>query len=337
MNSRAKASIRYGISVLLMLVFLYFTFRGSDWAGMYASMKEADYWWILLMFACLVVSHIVRAWRGRYLLEPIKRDIGMRNLVSSVMVGYMVNNVLPRAGELVRPYALGKLENIPKSAVFGTIVVERIIDTFAFLVLVAMMPLLYNGPLREAFPWLDNARFVISVVTFGFVLVIIVFVIRRDWTDAMIRLAARVLPRRAAGLVEKLAHSFLDGFLFFKHPRNLALILAQSVVIWLLYIGMVYTAFFAFGLNLDFNAAIIIQAISSIGVAMPTPGGTGSYHMFTSQALSKLFGVSNDVALSYATVTHAVGFIGIMIIGLYYFFKDHIKVSEAVTKGVDEQ
>ena len=335
MTSRSRTYLRYITSILLTTGFLYFAFRGTNFSNVYASMKGANYWWILVTFGFLVASHVVRAWRWRYLLEPIKPDIGMRNLVSGVMVGYMVNNVLPRAGELVRPYTIGKLEGIPKSAAFGTIVVERIIDTISFLILVAVVPLVYNGPLRETFPWLDNARVAISVFTFAFIAVLVVLVIRRDWTDNMITFATKILPRRIAELVERLTHDFLDGFLFLKQPKHFLLLLVQSIAVWYLYICMVHSAFFAFDLNLDFNAAIVIQAISSIGIAVPTPGGAGSYHMFASQSLSKLFGVPGEVALSYATVTHGFGFIGIMIIGLYFFFKDHIKVREAVAKPVE--
>jgi uncharacterized protein (TIRG00374 family) len=194
----------------------------------------------------------------------------------------------------------------------------------------------YNGPLRETFPWLDNARVAISVFTFAFIAVLVVLVIRRDWTDDMITFATKILPRRIAELVERLTHDFLDGFLFLKQPKHFLLLLVQSIAVWYLYICMVYTAFLAFDLHLDFNAAIVVQAISSIGVAVPTPGGTGSYHMFASQSLSKLFGVSDEVALSYATVTHGFGYIGTMIIGLYFFFKDHIKVSEAVAKPAEQ-
>ena len=332
MTSAVRTYLRYAISIILMVVFLYLTFRGTDLKTLFASMLEANYWWIFLMFLFLLASHFVRAWRWRYLLEPMKPDIGMRNLFSGVMVGYMGNNVLPRAGELMRPYTIGKLEGIPKSAAFGTIVVERIMDTVSFLIIIALIPLVYNGPLRETFPWLNNALMIVSLVTFLFMATIIVFVIRRDWTDKMIKLVGKILPRRLAELVERLTHNFLDGFLFVKRPHNLILILIQSIVVWFFYICMMYVAFFAFDMNLDFKAAIVIQGISSIGMALPTPGGTGSYHMFTSQPLSKLFGVSDPIALSYATVTHGFIFLGTTVIGLYYFFKDHIKVSEAVSK-----
>ncbi|MBI5470970.1 MAG: flippase-like domain-containing protein, partial [Ignavibacteriae bacterium] len=236
--------------------------------------------------------------------------------------------------ELIRPYTIGKLEGVSKSAAFGTIVVERIIDTFSFLILVAIMPLVYDGPLRETFPWLEDARIWISVVTLAGLVFIVSLVVRRDWADDAIRVMSRILPARIREKLHRLSHSFLDGFLFLKKPKNFALIFGQSIAVWFLYICMVYAAFFAFNLDLDFGAAIVVQTISSIGIAVPTPGGTGSYHVFASQTLTQLFGVSSEVALSYATVTHGFGFIGTMIIGLYYFFKDHLKVSEAVAEPV---
>ena len=77
--------------------------------------------------------------------------------------------------------------------------------------------------------------------------------------------------------------------------------------------------------------------ITTIGVAVPTPGATGSYHMFAAQTLTLLYLVPSEVALSYATVTHAVGFIGVTLVGLYFLFKDHIRISDAVTTGQVER
>jgi uncharacterized membrane protein YbhN (UPF0104 family) len=110
-------------------------------------------------------------------------------------------------------------------------------------------------------------------------------------------------------------------------------IAASSAVIWFLYILMIYVAFFAFGLgDLGLGGALVVEAISSIGMALPTPGGTGTYHAFTSQTLNKLFQVAMPVALSFATVTHAVTFIGVSIVGLWYFLRDRIRVAEVVSR-----
>ena len=154
---------------------------------------------------------------------------------------------------------------------------------------------------------------------------------RRDWTDVIVRRIERLLPARISTRLDGWAHSFLDGFLFLSRPGRFVIITVLSILIWLLYILMMYFAFFAFGIqHLGIAGALVVQAISSIGMALPTPGGTGTYHAFTSQTLTRLYGVDATLSLSYATVTHAVGFIGVTIVGLYYFLHDHIKVGEAV-------
>jgi uncharacterized protein (TIRG00374 family) len=337
LSRRARTILRFVFSGILTVVFLYLAFRGTDFGKLLESMKQANYGWLLLSVVCVMVSHGVRALRWRYLLNPIKRNIGFRNLFSGVMIGYLMNNIIPRAGELVRPYTIGKLEAIPKGAALGTIVVERILDTISFVVLVAMIPLVYDGPLRETFPWLEDAGTIITVFTLALLGLVMTMMLKRNWTSSALGKLNHVLPPRIVTRIERGTHSFLDGFLFLRQPRSFFMIAVLSVVIWGLYILMMYVAFFAFDLKLGMRAALVVQAISSIGVALPTPGATGTYHMFTSQTLSRLFSVSDEVALSYATMTHAFGYIGITIVGLYYFLNDHIRVSEAVEKFSEDK
>ena len=248
------------------------------------------------------------------------------------MIGYFMNNILPRAGELVRPYSIARLESIPKSASFGTIVVERILDTATFLVLVAIIPLIYTGPLAQTFPWLQDAGVIILVFTVAFLGSAVAFMIRRDWTDLLLDKLTKLLSPRWASRVDSTVHSFLDGFLFLRKPGNFLSILALSIIIWGLYAIMTYLAFFSFDMQLDIWAAVVVLAISSIGIAIPTPGATGGYHWFVAQTLMHLFKVSNPVALSFATVTHAVSFIGTTVIGLYYFLHDHINIRDAMDR-----
>jgi glycosyltransferase 2 family protein len=333
-SSRLWSIVKYTLSIAVTVGFLVFAFRGTNLGELWDSMRSANYWWMIPNFAALMLSHWIRAWRWRYMLDPVKPNITMRNLFSGVMVGYLMNNILPRAGELVRPYAIGKLEGIPKSAAFGTIVVERLLDTLSFVVLVVVIPLLYSGPLKESFPWLESTGIIVTVVTGGALIVLILLMVRRNWTDAMLRVVRWLVSTTIADRIERGVHSFLDGFLFLKQPRRFLAIFGLSVLIWGLYAVMMYAAYFAFDLQyLGFRSAIVLLAISSIGVAMPTPGGTGTYHVLTSQTLSRLYAVNAATALSYATVTHAVGFVGVSLIGLYYFLHDHIRVSEATAEG----
>jgi uncharacterized protein (TIRG00374 family) len=332
LSARVQRRLRYLFSILLALVFLVLAFRGANLRSVLDSLRSANYLWVLASVVPLMVSHLLRALRWRYLLDPIKRKIGLRNLFSGVMVGYFFNNILPRAGELARPYALAKLESLPKGAAFGTIVVERIMDTLSFLILVLLLPLIYRGPQDETFPWLAGAGAAVGAVTAMVLVMLVVLMIRRDWTDRLLRILTRLLPSRGAQRVERVLHSFLDGFLFLKHPKKFLVIGVLSALIWTLYGAMTYAAFLGFDQTkaLGLRAAFVVLAIASIGVAIPTPGGTGTYHAFVSQTLLRLFAVDGAAALGYATVTHAAMYISTGLVGLYFVVRDHLRVSEVV-------
>jgi glycosyltransferase 2 family protein len=329
MTSSAKKILQYGISLLLMVAFLYFAFRGTDFIELWSILGKANYWWVLAMVPPLLISHLLRSWRWEYLLRPVKKGLRFRNLFSALIVGYMLNNVFIRAGELARPLAIGKLEGVSRSAALGTVIVERIFDMLSFLVVVGLIPLVYSGPLLQSFPWLVSVGIWTTIITITVLAGFAFLMVRRDIVEKLLSFLTHRLSPKHRGMIERVTHSFLDGFLFLKDPSQYLMITVLSILVWFFYIVMVYFPFLAFGLdNLGWDAALVIQAISSIGFIVPTPGGTGSYHYFVIQTMTKLYSVNEEVARSYATVTHAVGFIATMIVGLYFFFKDKLHVTE---------
>ncbi|HLF14515.1 MAG TPA: lysylphosphatidylglycerol synthase transmembrane domain-containing protein [Bacteroidota bacterium] len=334
MRDISKKILRPALSLLLSALFLYLAFRDTDFGGLMDALSRANYWWAFSMLPVLLLSHAVRALRWRYLLRPVKSVIGFRNLFSAMMVGYMMNNVLPRAGELVRPYAINKLEGISRSTAFGTVFIERIFDICSFLLVIAVIPVITTSPLTQAFPWLESAGIWLTAGTLTMLALFSFLMVRRDLVVRILGMITRKLSSRRAELVEHVAHSFLDGFLFLKEPRHYLTIVALSAVIWGLYILMMYLPFYAFDLpglyRLDLGSAVVLQAISSIGYIMPTPGATGPYHYFTIQTLTRLYKVSDELAASYAALTHAIGYVGVTMIGLFYFFRDQLHMSEVL-------
>ncbi|HEV8537351.1 MAG TPA: lysylphosphatidylglycerol synthase transmembrane domain-containing protein [Bacteroidota bacterium] len=321
-------SFKYVFSIALTLGFLYFAFKGTDFQALWTILSHANYWWALAMIPPLLLSHICRAWRWEYLLRPVKKDLKFRNLFSAMSVGYLVNNILPKVGEIVRPYAIGRLERISRSSALGTLLVERIFDMVSFLLMIAMIPLVYSGPLTQVFPWLEETGIWISVVTVAGIAILTFLMLRRDVVVWLLNFVTRHFSPRRAKFIERVVHSFLDGFLFLKEPKNYFIIAILSILVWGLYIIMMLVPFYAFGLEqkyaLDIRSAVVLQGISSIGYMAPTPGATGPYHYFTVQALTKLYGVDDELARSYAVVTHALGYLTTSILGMYFVLHDKL-------------
>jgi uncharacterized protein (TIRG00374 family) len=191
------------------------------------------------------------------------------------------------------------------------------------------------------FPWLGAASIIAAAVTIGIFGFIAFLLSRRELAFRWVKKLIKPLSPTSGGKVEKLLHSFLDGFLVISEPSQYLMILVQSIVIWFWYALMMYLPFFAFGMvrdySLNFGTAIVITVISSIGYIIPVPGATGTYHWVTKESLARLFGVNVEVALSYATVTHLVAFVSVTLVGLAYFLRDHLKFSEALRARSDSE
>jgi hypothetical protein len=217
--------------------------------------------------------------RWQYLMDPIK-PLGLGPLYSATIIGFMANGLLPvRMGELVRAYVIGEKGGVSKSASFGTIVVERIFDGFAVLLilflLAAFMPIPpgmeeYGAKLR----WVGGISFAANLAVFS-LLALLVF--RRGpmigrWT------ASSVPPGGNEKSIELLS-SFADGLEIIRRGGRLAAVVVYSIGLWALSIVPNYIMFFAFGIDLPFHAAAFLLVAMAFGVMIPSsPGFIGTYH-----------------------------------------------------------
>jgi len=333
----AKPYIRYVLSFVIMALFMYLAFRGQDFDAIWISLTRVHFVWIFYLIVGGILSNIVRAWRWQYLLIPIKKNVTLRNSFSAVMIGYMVNNFLPRVGEVVRPYTLGKLEGISKTAVFGTVVIERVIDIITFFSILLAVMFFYSDSFAELFPTFASIKPYFlggSVCAFIF---FIFFFFKAEYIFSLMKRSLVFLPEKIRGKVEHVFESFISGFAIAKYPKQFAMIIITSYITQGLYLLLMYIPFFAFDAmanhSLDFGSAAILLVVSTVAFAVPTPSGFGTYHSFTSFTLTQLYHVDAVTALSYSILTHEVGVLLTMVIGVYYFFRDHIRVTEIVVNG----
>ncbi len=341
MRPHLKNILRSVFGILLAAIFMVIAFRGTDFDSLWASLKGVHYEWILLLVPIGLLSHYLRAVRWKYLLAPVKEPTSVNTLFSAVMIGYMINNVLPRVGELVRAYVAGRLENMPKSSTLGTVVIERIIDLATFFFGLCVVLFLYPQSLEAI---TDDPASLRVVFLAGSVLVLVLFILlflKSESFFRSFRFLRILVPKKYKPNVDRLLDSFLSGMQVSKLRPHFARITVFSLLIWAFYGLALYVPFFAFDsirdLGLDFGAAMVLLTFSAVAFTLPAPGAFGTYHSFLSLALVRIYGVDPVTALSYSIITHETAYIVIMVVGIAYFLKDHLKVSDLRVEKVREE
>lgn len=259
------------------------------------------------------------------------------------MVGYAVNCVVPRLGEIARAVLVGRWENLSRSSMFGAIILERIIDVIFLCLAILISALIWSEDLYFKLPWLRTSLYFSLAGIFILLIFLFLLVYYKEKFYGMVLNPIRRISEK---LAQKLAHIFemlIEGFKSLRGIRNYILTFFLSILIMSLYAFSSYVGFFTLGMNtikpVSYQMAWIIMAISGIGVIIPTPNGTGSYHTLVKTALVMLFGFNEVISLSYAFLTHFVAYVILIFSGIISFLvlnKRHENLLKLVRTKVDE-
>ena len=102
------------------------------------SFQTANYWWVLLSLVLGILSHFSRAYRWQFMLEPMGYKPKFINSCMAVLIAYLVNLGIPRAGEVSRAATLTEYEGVPFEKAFGTIVAERVADVLMLFLFIGL-------------------------------------------------------------------------------------------------------------------------------------------------------------------------------------------------------
>lgn len=293
---------------------MYFVFKGIEWKELSQKLKGANYYWIALGMLVGVISHWVRAWRATALYMPLGFTVTSLRSFYAVMVGYLVNYIIPRAGEVSRCAVLNKTDDLPVQKTLGTVITERIVD-MAMLVLILLLVFFMNAQLIVQYvneQWQRRAGISLSgnkLIIAGIVLVAFV----AGWF-----LLKKLAVHPVVIKIKQILTGFAEGLLSIRSVANPVLFIFQSMVIWLCYILMMYFCLFALNATsaLTFYDTLVVFAIGTIGMIIPAPAaGAGTYHFAVMQSLM-LFGVSESDGIAFATLVHGVQMIVLIAIGI---------------------
>jgi hypothetical protein len=138
--------------------------------------------------------------------------------------------------------------------------------------------------------------------------------------------AERVLPARIAHAVAGFARTFAEGLAVVRRPSRLLFALAWSFVLWFLIASQIWVIARAFDIGRPYTGSFIVTAMLVVGVAIPTPGGVGGTHEAFRLGVTAFYGADNDAAVGAAIVQHAVNFLPITLLGLWFVARDGLNI-----------
>jgi uncharacterized protein (TIRG00374 family) len=322
--------LRTAVVSILALALVAWFLRHANLADVWTQVRQARIDLLVLAFVCVLLTYWARAIRWQYLLAPIG-PTRFRTVFRTTVIGFAALAILPaRVGDVLRPYLLARQEGLPTTATFATVVMERVLDLIAVLALLAIYVWGFTGetglPERLLRPIEVSAALAAAVSA---VLLAVMWVLgtHPERIGALAAAASRVLPGRLSGQIGRLASTFSGGFAAAREPRTLFLAVVWSFPLWLAIAAEAWAVTVAFGINMPFAGTFLLQSLLVIGVAVPTPGGVGSYHEAYRIGVTTFFGAPNDRAVAAAIVTHVISFVPVVLLGILFMAQDGLSMS----------
>lgn len=265
--------------------------------------KKADYTYIVMGMLLGLLSHLSRAYRWRFQLEPMGYDIKLGNSIMAVFATYLINYTIPRAGEVARASIITNYEDVPFEKGFGTIVAERIADMVVMVGIICITLFLqFDFIYQFLIERFQPTKLLVIVVLGCGVLMLLYRFIKKSRSVMALR-------------IKKFITGLIEGTLsIFKMKKKWAYIW-HTLFIWAMYLLMFYvTTFSVDELNQIPVGAVLIGFISASFSIAATNGGIGSYPVAVFLAFS-IFGIEKDCSIAFGWIMWASQTLLIIILG----------------------
>lgn len=319
------------VGIAISIGLLYWTLRGTNLAELWATIRAARPGPVLLGVLLSTLPFLLRVPRWQLLLRAEDGTaIPPLPLWHAIAIGFMANNTLPlRMGEVVRAVAGSRMGKVRFTAALASLAVERLMDVLAVVLLLGIG--LFSAGLppdtRVAGVRLAPLVLTFAAVALGGLLAGALVVAFPTAAETVVR---RTVPwPRLAERIVALIEGVAQGMSALSSPRRLAGVILWTLVIWLCNAASFYVMFGAFGIDVDFASALVLQGSIMFLIAVPSSPGYFGVFEAPVKAILGLYGVSAGVAVSYAFTYHFTTFVPITLLGLWSVARTGFGLREA--------
>ncbi|WP_154856796.1 lysylphosphatidylglycerol synthase transmembrane domain-containing protein [Cyclobacterium xiamenense] len=321
MSKSLKRGFQVGLSLLVAVGILYFLYKDIEKDAIVTALKDTGLFWLTASVSIGIVGYLLRAWRWKLLIATNENfSITTAPVFWALMVGYLINLLIPRAGELARCGAVNRVYPVPTAKLLGTVVLERTID-MAFMLLLVTLALVSQGAIfSEIFEMLVSLPALNQFVQRYFILGLVL----ATGLVFLLYVAYRNLKNRQwMGKIRQISRQFVSGLETVVQMKNQSAFWAVSLLIWIIYFFMMYWIARAMPAtsSLSAGSVLMVLVMGSIGMVAPVQGGIGTFHALVAFILL-FYGIAEEQGKIFAMVVHASQMLTILVlggIGLLYF------------------
>ncbi len=328
-----KAIIRLLIVTTILGVAGWLITSSIDVEAMLQIVRGSNVWLLAASVPAIIISHVIRAHRWNILLSQEPSVPSVTRSFSAVMIGYAANTLVPRSGEVLRPFVLSQRSSITFATALSSVVVERILDVFTLLAAIVTILLWNSGPIVAAIPTFSPSTIVTSfAIPTILLLVLLVFV---TFTDVAPNLVTNMIARLSPEVAERVRAMFSDirrGAAVLRHPRTWPAILAETAAIWFLWVIALWLVLIAMPWNGSIFTMLdgaILLVVTAIGVTIaPTPGALGVYQGFAQVALMRMYGATASEGLAFGILAWVINYgVALTVGGLAFMIESRQGIS----------
>ena len=293
---------KFLLGFIISSFLVYYSIQSFNLNNFKEMIIKIDYKLIFLSIILLMISVYLRGLRWRILLDD---NYSKNFLYKAQLIGYFGNNILPlRLGEILKSYIVGEKYKISKSIIFGSIILERILDMFIVGLFILVI-------------FIINANFLFSIniaLFYGLLFIAIIGLI-----GVFIAYNKINFKVNKSSKISLMINDLYIGFANLNN-RNFIYALSFSIVIWLIYLFQVYLMQCAFYLDLTINQSLILLVISTAAISIPAlPGNFGTFEGAVVYSLS-LFNIVDN--FGFAFILHSISFVPYTILGFFYLIEN---------------
>ncbi len=321
MSALLKKKRFWGVVIAVLL--LGYSFKDIRVEHLEALWDRMNLWFLIPALALSALMQISRSSRWRTILEPSKRLTfrrGMLLYATAAAVNYMMPALTGQVGRIL---LISKKENLPKTHVFSTFLLEIVFDAIMLLMFIFLSSFWLVFPSKYR-----SYSYLVLGAAFALVALLYAHLMFHSRIDSLIKKHCRSRWPGVYITLKRFSRSFTRGVNALKSTKHLFRSVLLSLLAWTSQAAMIILLFHAFGLKLSPPVALVVVVVNTLGLLFPiTPGNAGTFELLVVATLTS-FGVLKTDAALLALALHIIDVTPILLLAGWFMHTERVNVDE---------